>query len=786
MSLSPPSNLTTSHLVIPCVSIVDRFNKDIVEIALSLEEEETVELHRVMTQQMPSRRVSDRYKHGNYSTNAEAIVLGSWSYRKPYIMCGMPGYGGAPSSCHQTFVCECCCRKAAARMYVRYEKTFHQAQHWYALTYSFTSNLFLDTTTQADFLERYATADRFLKSLRVSGLIQGAVAVKEVSVNSFQNKAVFPHTHAVMNSDRDDLVDAEGNMHESFLEESRKAGVSLRLVRITDPQVFLYELKYPLKPINIKALYQEEALNYSTDDINLGVDMILGRLTNYSKGKPRIIYYGNMDARRKEYIGTAMNEKRKATRKLQALTKELNSVPASPTMVNEHVSTKEAVDMPPIQQPVLPPQEPRKKRSLWGPLALGLGAGVAGLGAADFFLNKGRVTNSLVESFKRRFGGSSSPVTPPGSPTSPTPLPASKPVTLGLPRTQADVMADAAAGTIGSGANSGARDAWKKWLAIESGAAREQAFAGVHGQRTAVPPPTPSSQLTNPLAMNSEEGTLDHFLRNVGQETGTTENAIQGALDRASGKLQVGHTLGWSGLGLTGAALNRAKTLPLVGSSLAASPTYTKLLGGMDKINNLLAFNAPKVPGQRFYDRMNPAYKTVSRLGGLTEGYSIGGNPLVVESLNDLLPGLSSQQAGLLSRGLSTLGGGFVGARVPGGFGTMGLSGIDAIHNNSVETLRQMEGATAGRGNLGDLMARWYKGTRSGNPLHRNALERALKYIDESPELQQSISGEKAAPGWKFWNYFSPDTLGQDGWGGDTGSPALQSLINKSRQAIMQ
>ena len=246
------------------MTTVDRFNRDIVELALSLEEEETVELHGVMTARFSSRKVSERYKHGNYHTNAEAIVFSNWSYRKPYIMCGMPGFGGAPSSCHQTLVCECCCKKAAARMYVRYKDSFHKAQNWYAITYSFTSNVFLDTATQAEYLERFALADRFIKSLRVSGLIQGAVAVKEVSVNSFHAKAVFPHTHVVANSDRADLVDDDGNMHEAIAEEAARVGVSLRIVKITDPEVFLYELKYPLKPINIKQLYQEEIINHNT------------------------------------------------------------------------------------------------------------------------------------------------------------------------------------------------------------------------------------------------------------------------------------------------------------------------------------------------------------------------------------------------------------------------------------------------------------------------------------------------------------------------------------------
>lgn len=780
------------------MTTVDRFNRDIVELALSLEEEETVELHSVMTDRFPSRKVSERYKHGNYHTNAEAIVFSNWSYRKPYIMCGMPGFGGAPSSCHQTLVCECCCKKAAARMYVRYKDTFHKALNWYAITYSFTSNVFLDTATQAEYLERFAVADRFIKSLRVSGLIQGAVAVKEVSVNSFHGKAVFPHTHVVANSDRSDLVDEDGNMHESIAEEARRTGVSLRIVKITDPQVFLYELKYPLKPINIKALYQEEALNHNTNDINLGVDMVLGRLTQYTKGKPRIVYYGNMDARCKEYIGTAMNEERKARRKrIQMETKELNSPVASPTMVNEHVSTKDAAVMS-LQPPILPPQAPQKKRNLWGTMALGLGAGVAGLGAADFLWNKGRATNSIVDAIKSRFGGQSAPATPPAASDVPAPLlstqspPPSvrKPPTLGLPRNEADIMADAAAGTIGNNVNPGARDAWQKWVKLQGngitypkgtvmpdgqtltedmhlpGVGYLQAFAGVPGQRTVVTSPG----ITNPLALNTQEGQLDHILRNIGQETRTIDSAVNNALNTVSGKLTNGQVAAWGGLELAEAAGKGATTLPKIGPLLSSSPTAARLGGAFNKVQ---AFNN------------NPLFRGVSVLGGGVQGYNLGKNPLTVEYFMDKFPNLTPDQAATLAE-TSYAGIGAAGAgRLPI-IGNLVLSVNNAVADNAADTIRTMSGTTAERGALADLMNRWYRGAQSGSTLHRNALERALTYIDQNKELTQSIAGTPAASKWKFWNYFSPDTLGQDGWGGDLGSPALQSLINKSRRAIMQ
>ena len=759
----PLSNLTIFHPVVPYMTTVDRFNRDIIELILSLEDEETVELHGIMTDRFPSRKVSERYKHGNYHTNAEAVVFSNWSYRRPYIMCGMPGFGGAPSSCHQTLVCECCCKKAAARMYVRYKDSFHKAQHWYAITYSFTSNVFLDTATQAEYLERFALADRFIKSLRVSGLIQGAVAVKEVSVNSFHGKAVFPHTHIVANSDRADLVDDNGVMHEDIAAEAARVGVSLRIVKIIDPEVFLYELKYPLKPINIKQLYQEVAVNHNTNDINLGVDMVLGRLTQYTKGKPRIVYYGNMDARCKGYMGTEMNKERNAKRKrIQLETKELNSPATSPTMVSEQVNTKDAAVMP-LQQPVLPPQAPQKKRNLWGTMALGLGAGVAGLGAADFLWNKGRATNSLVDSIKRRFGGQPASVAPPASSGASTPLPrVRKPAALGFPKNEADVMADAAAGTIGNNTTAGARDAWQKWLRLQKGVAEEQAFAGIPGQRAVASSPG----VTNPLDLNYVEGMLDHINRNIGHETGIVDSAANDTLNTFSRRLGGANAVAMAALPATQAGMNQlGKLAPRLAANSAFRGTASEL-GKLHSFNN------------------GALFRGTMALGGGVQGFNIGKNPLLIESMMERFPNMTPEQAAALSETAYGAGGAAVAGRVPI-LGNVVLSGVNSFNNKLVDSIRGMTGTVAERGALADLMGRWHRGTLAGSPLHRNALERALQYIDENKELQKSIAGTPAASKWKFWNYFSPDTLGQDGWGGDLGSPALQSLINKSRRAIM-
>lgn len=754
---------------------MDRFNRDIVDLALSLEDGEVVELHSFMHRAFPFRKVSERYKHGNYHTNAEAIVLSTWANRKAYIMCGTPGYAGVPSCCHQTLVCEACCKKAAARMYVRYQHSFNKALNWYSLTYSFKTNIFLDSATQEEFLERYKVADRFIRSLRTSGLIQGAVAVREISINSFHGKAVFPHTHVVANSDRADLINEDGTYHASIAEEAERAGVSIKLTRIEDSNVFLTQLKYPLKPINIKALYEQEAINYSYNEINLGLDITLARLTSYGKGTPRIVYYGNMDARCKDYMGEDMNQNKKAKRALarqqqsSVETKELNSAPTPTKMVTVQLDPATTTIMPFAPQQVMPPQTRplQKKKNFWGPLALGLGAGVAGLGAYDHFANQGRMTGALANHIKKIFSPSSQPAPNPSS------LPSARvrrPVTLGPARTEGDVIADAAAGHIGGGVNAGAQDMWKDWIGLQKDVASETAFSRVPGQigyqngvatplAQGVTPDRLGNMLTTPDGRANYASTFLKY-----NDPGTLHNVVD-RVNNVAPLALFGTDLGLLGMAGAGTASGLAsKGIASAGLNL---PKVTGALGRISSVASKPVFGlSPHQAG------------TIARgtalAGGGASGYSMGANPLTVEAWMDKFPDMSPEAVAAMTKSTHAAGGAAVAGRIPI-LGNLALAEGNGLLNRAEGQIRGMSGSVAERGALGDIVNRLYRGTRSGNPQYRNALETVLKYVDENKQLSGAIAG-KQNPWYKRWPV----------WEDNDGSPALQSLINKSRQAIIQ
>lgn len=754
--------------MIPCLTTVDRFNRDIVEIALSLEEGEVVDLHSFMTRAFPHRKVSDRYKHGNYHTNAEAIVLSSWSNRKAYIMCGAPGYAGVPSCCHQTLVCEACCKKAAARMYVRYQHAFEQAQHWYSITYSFKTNIFLDTATKEEFLNRYKVADAFIRSLRSAGLIHGAVAVREISINSFQGKAVFPHTHVVVNSDRSDLINEDGTYHTAIAEEAARTGVSIKVTRITDSSVFLTQLKYPLKPINIKSLYEQEAVNYDYNEINLGLDTVLCRLTEYGKGTPRIVYYGNMDARCKDYMGEDMNQQKRAKRALAQAqvapqqTKELNSASAPTKMVTVQLDPATTTIMPYAPQPVMPPQTqaPQKKKNFWGPLALGVGAGIAGLGAYDQFANHGRATSAVLNSLKRYFPSSAQ------SSVMPPPV-ARNPVPLGPARTEAAVIADMTAGRVGGHFNDAGRNALPDWLRLQRDVAKDTTFAGIPGHAVSTGP-SPVARVASdprlPRIFTSPEGqaayrALSSQQPDTGAALGTSDllsNVIPtGAAVADIGVFGVNASGGLSGL--------LSKILPKVGI------TSPKVLGPLSRISSFASrpiFGGPSAAG-------SITRATTPILGGAM-GYSVGSNPLNVEAYMDAFKDLPPERAALASRLFGTLGGSAIARRSPF-LGSSLVAGAAGLVGRASSQIEDMTGSVAERGAFGDVLNRLYRGARAGNPEYRIALENALKYVDSNPQLAGAIAG-KEQPWYRSWPV--TEQMGD--------SPALQSLINKSRQAILE
>ena len=726
-------------------------------------EEETVALYERMEVLWPQRATSAKYKHGSYHTNAELIALSSWRHAKKYVNCGTPGHGGHPSYCNCTRYCNACARRKAARTYVRFQHAFTKAPHWYALTYSFSSNVFLRTCTEAQYLARWAKADAFIRKLKDEGYLLGAMAVKELSIASLEGAAVFPHTHVVFCSDRADLVTEEGT-HEAFAQEAQE-GVSLRLQRIADAPALLNLLKYPLKPINLRSVYEEEIPAYPSSQINLGLDLILGRCTTYEDHVQKLRYYGNMDARCKNYIGENMNQaarSKRAQAKLPQIpteTKELNSCPTSPKMVEVRVSPKTTIIMPFVPQQVMPPQ---KKKSFWGPLALGVGAGAVGLGAYDHFFNHGNVTNSLVDRIKSVFSSGNAPAAPganaavPGARAShgsmnPRDLPWA---TMPPDRSEPDVIASGAAGYVAGHRSDAARNLWQPWAQLQKDVGRQTAFSGVPGEPGFSGNPSTIATGTNPAeALTTEQGQEAYVNSLLKRNPGGADISDKAAPLALTGLAPVDTaTTGVSAAGLG------AKGLTLAGISAP----------GLGRIGAMAEHPV--------FDKLT---RTSGVVGGAIGGHYLGANLATQEYFIDKLrashPNWTPEQISAAVKSVYTSAGtaaATLGGPVMAAIAPVQLALENGVANNSVEQIRNMAGSTAERGAVGDLVSRLYRGARAGNPEYRNALATVLKYVGENKALSGAIAGQQPTR----WQQLSGT--------GMNGSPALQHLIDRSRQFI--
>lgn len=724
---------------------MDRFNPNEVLPLLPFIDEDSSSLYEYMTTVWEKRRVSDKYKYGNYHTNAPAIALSTWSRARKIIMCGTPGYEGRTSFCHNVRYCALCAGRKARLSYVRYQQSFKKARHWYALTYSFKSNVFLTTASKEDYLGRWKVADSFIRSLRTAGYLNGAFAVKELSINSIAGKAVFPHTHTVFNSDREDLIN-DDILHPFIQEEAAKENVSIRLTRITDESTFLYEVKYPLKPLNIQSLYEAETNCTPTEQLNLNLDFIFARTSLYEDHTQKVVYYGNMDPRCKSsYIGTNM----KTGKRKQASTKELNSSVNTATLglIRKESVTDSAMSIP-LQSPVpvLPPQ--RKKRTNYLLPVLGtLGVSAAAI-AADHHFNAGRALNSLKSLF------AAAPV--------PNPL---------LNATPA--VAQAAKG-LRSGSDADYNHAVNDHINFNS------ADYPTVDKLPVLPPKIRASpyvmkapddfggyladQAAARLANNSKADSQYAGMLLDRNLTASKAQGVATAFGVVDPRRRVGSNISDTALDDSGRNLP-LNTVPYVAEMgnnrfnpgvRAAVAQRKSLQDAATLLGNgqLLEHQLPALPRSARW--LGKATTGVSALGGVVSGQQAALNPLVLESLRDAHPDWTDEQITNYSRTVNSAKGGIAAGMFPLA-GTLGTMGVSSVLDSAANQVRNMKGTSDEMDVLGDMLLRTHRGVLSGKPGYPETARTILDMIDQNPQLTENINtgGPGVGLGWDYMHPFS-------------------------------
>lgn len=296
-------------------------------------------------------------QRGGQHTNLELISLSGWRLAIPVIHCGDNGKYGS-SLCRQSRYCNYCSNKAITKAYHKFKDTFYRATHWFSITYSYLSNINLYTDTKEEYLSRYKEGEAFIKKLYKDGMIDGATINYELHLNRLATGEVFPHIHAVVNTTDDNLPEhVAGELMNSL-------GVSCTVKPIQDEYEFYNQIKYPYKSINLRSLYEKEAVEVSADILNNGLDTILTLTNQYEHYQVKAKYAGNMSGKCSSYIGNQT----KAGLKKRALSQKLKSA-------------KMAKDMQPIIN-----QRPIAKKKTFNPIPAVMGIG--GLGALGYALYK--------------------------------------------------------------------------------------------------------------------------------------------------------------------------------------------------------------------------------------------------------------------------------------------------------------------------------------------------------------------------------------------------------------
>ena len=734
--------------------LVNRTCKSSVELNEPFLDESSYSLYTFAVERNATRIVSDKYKFGSFKTNHELISLSTWSRAKKYIYCGTPGYENRISHCNSVRYCEICARRACAKAYVRFEHVFNKAPHWYALTYSFKSNVFL-TNTEAcknEYLNRWGVCNSFIRRLMKEGLVDGAFAVKELSIASLSGMAVFPHTHVVFNSSV--ALDLNNPL---FVEElSSNPNISLKLLPVVTADHLLTEIKYPLKPLDLKAIYEQELINNPEFKINTGLDLILELTTDFEMHQQKVVYYGNMDARVKSsYIGTVMNSGKRAT-------KSLKSSSISNTM-NKGIAN----------MPIYPPQQ--KKKSVIPGLLLGGGLGAAGLAGMDMLFNQGRGTGAVINSIKGLFNKPNNGTPISNATRALTPVDRSAPYVMPPARNAGAAVADVSAGYSGNHYNPQDPEAWKKYMFGQKLQGYGAGALNVPGREAKTvfglpnsysdeasriytnadgKPLTRADLLTGMLHSSDTEGSA--FAPSFAPKADSLSSAVEG-MDSAVSPI----TNAAYGVMLPVDAAAAAGGASLWGASkFFPNALDSSAMKGVEKGVKGIGALYNKTPVKAFV-------RGAGVLGGGFGGYQAGSNPLLMESLMDANPNLTPQQVLAISRGFGT-GAGAVAGLHPAGM--LAAPVASQLMDSAEGTVRSMRGSMEERGALGDVLLRNLQGVKAKNPHYIEATKKMLADLDANQGLTKRIqqggsrswlTGEKSAP-----------------------SPVIQYMIDRARRAV--
>ena len=253
---------------------------------------------------------ADRFKRGNYFSNAYPIIAAEAPFATRFVCCGRKTAWNGTGSCQKWRFCSRC---AYARQRATLE-TFlpaYQPSSFVFVTLAFNGSLAISHADDlAAVIPLWNAIDAALKRLRSLNQIEGAFYVEEVAIIGFLPLRLQPHVHAILHTPNG-KPDTPESIRKQLGRSLRNLALSpsIEVAPLTSEECFANRLTYTTKAIDLvsryrAALYNDGSANlHSRLQVNHELRAFLHGWTQVTHARHAIRRLGTMHHASGHYIG---------------------------------------------------------------------------------------------------------------------------------------------------------------------------------------------------------------------------------------------------------------------------------------------------------------------------------------------------------------------------------------------------------------------------------------------------------------------------------------------------
>lgn len=275
--------------------------------------------------QTKRERFADKFKKGNYFTNAFALVAANSRYAERVVCCGNKNRWNGTGSCQKWKLCSRCAFARKHNALKAYLSSFRPNQ-FVASTISFEGALTPPDWPQFMWVLCYWDAiNEAIRDEYDNGNILGAYFIEELALVGFLPLRVLPHVHCIFHVQSADAATVDAlrtNLYDGILRSAEIHGWDFELVpsiamrTITSEKEFANMLQYGLKAIKIAESYEYAlALNdhepEPVEQINHELKRFFSDWLGTTSRRLSIRRLGTMHHGSKHFVGNRWGRKRR-------------------------------------------------------------------------------------------------------------------------------------------------------------------------------------------------------------------------------------------------------------------------------------------------------------------------------------------------------------------------------------------------------------------------------------------------------------------------------------------